>query len=529
MRSHNDRRSDWLDGSFVSRLALPIVGVTILLAAFAGQQATRSATDRIAVWGNAAHQVRVDMLEQQLAAEEFVMDGDYTWRLKYRQVGRQLETHLLTLTGFAGRSADDRHLERALDALRIVQRNQENAITEAISRPHAASEDAWAGNEKTDADLAERAFNTLGEHLEQERRQVESKAMLASLGGLGILVLMGLGVAMVLDARRRRRRLRHRSETLLSDALQVARTEEETETLLALHVEQVVPGGDATLLRINNSENRLAPVTDPGKLAGVLSDAAPSDCLAIRRARTSLNDPDEGELIRCDICGLERSTCVPTMVGGRVTGALVVVHERKPKRDAVDMIEAAVERAAPVIASHRNLSIAERRAATDGLTGIANARAGHEMVVQMVAQAQRSGDALCAVIADLDHFKRVNDQHGHAAGDRTLAASAATIKSCIRKSDFLARLGGEEFLLLLPSTDLPGAIELAEKVRARIAEQNVNGVPSITISLGVACLSDDAFDGEALLRAADRALYEAKRTGRNRVCVPAEPLVQPGT
>ena len=147
----------------------------------------------------------------------------------------------------------------------------------------------------------------------------------------------------------------------------------------------------------------------------------------------------------------------------------------------------------------------------------------------MVAQAQRSGQALSAVIADLDRFKQVNDQHGHATGDLTLAAVAATIKACVRKSDFVARVGGEEFLLLLPDTERPGAVELAEKVRSRIAEQAVNGVPAITISLGVASLPDDAYDGEALLRCADHALYEAKRTGRDRVCVPVEALGQPGT
>ena len=293
--------------------------------------------------------------------------------------------------------------------------------------------------------------------------------MLISLTALGILVAIGLSIAMLLDARLRQGRVRQRAESKLSDALQLTRTEKEAERLVALHVQDMIPGGRATLLRSNNSENRLAAVTDPGELAAPLAEAIPSDCLAIRRARTNVNDPGEAELLRCGICGAHRSTCVPTMVGGRVTGSLVVVHERKPRKNAVDLTEAAVERSAPVIASHRALSVAERRAATDGLTGIANARAGHETVIQMVAQAQRSGQTLSAIVADLDHFKQVNDQQGHATGDRTLAAVAATIRSCIRKSDFVARMGGEEFLMLLPDTERPGAVELAEKVRSRIA------------------------------------------------------------
>ena len=400
MRSFLNRHSDRLHGSLLARLTLPVVGVMVLVVSFAGQQATRNATDHIVHQSEAAHQIRIDMLEQQLAAEEFVLSGDVSWLLEYQQEGRDLEAHAKTLRSFGENPADDRTLDAAFRALRVVQRTQERAIATATARRNANPEEIWDENEEGIAGKAELVFDALAERIDDKRSDVESRAMLISLTALGILVAIGLSIAMLLDARLRQGRVRQRAESKLSDALQVTRTEKEAERLVALHVQDMIPGGRATLLRSNNSENRLAAVTDPGELAASLAEATPSDCLAIRRARTNVNDPREAELLRCGICGAHRTTCVPTMVGGHVTGSLVVVHERKPRKNAVDLAEAAVERSAPVIASHRALSVAQRRAATDGLTGIANACAETRDVIQMVAQAQRSRETLSAIVAD---------------------------------------------------------------------------------------------------------------------------------
>ena len=122
------------------------------------------------------------------------------------------------------------------------------------------------------------------------------------------------------------------------------------------------------------------------------------------------------------------------------------------------------------------------------------------------------------LLLDLDHFKQVNDQRGHAAGDQVLASVGAALRGVLRARDFAGRNGGEEFAVLLPDTGIGAALEIAERVRAAIAEINVPGtdVP-VTASVGVAGFPDHASTLERLERLADAALYVAKRQGRNRV------------
>jgi diguanylate cyclase (GGDEF)-like protein len=122
---------------------------------------------------------------------------------------------------------------------------------------------------------------------------------------------------------------------------------------------------------------------------------------------------------------------------------------------------------------------------------------------------------------DADHFKAINDRYGHAGGDRVLAALAHGIGARLRPGDVLGRVGGEEFLVLLPHTDLATATALAEALRAHVASQPHGLAQAVTVSIGVAVRDAADGDADALIRRADRALYEAKRTGRNRVAGPA--------
>jgi diguanylate cyclase (GGDEF)-like protein len=130
-------------------------------------------------------------------------------------------------------------------------------------------------------------------------------------------------------------------------------------------------------------------------------------------------------------------------------------------------------------------------------------------------------------VIDLDRFKALNDRHGHQAGDEVLEAFATTLRRGVRASDFAGRWGGEEFVVLLPDTDLDGALQAAETMRASFDGMTIPTVTAhITASLGVATLPDHADDGASLIRAADRALYRAKAAGRNCV-IAAAPAEQP--
>lgn len=161
----------------------------------------------------------------------------------------------------------------------------------------------------------------------------------------------------------------------------------------------------------------------------------------------------------------------------------------------------------------------------DDLTGLFNRRVIMELLRQMKARADRTGETFSVCIIDLDNFKAVNDEYGHLTGDRILAAFSRDMSRELREMDFLApgnpslgRYGGEEFILLLPGTDEAGARRCAERLRGRQAARagGRNG-PGCTLSAGVAEYRAGE-DIESVLRRADRALYAAKQTGRNRVC-----------
>ncbi len=158
---------------------------------------------------------------------------------------------------------------------------------------------------------------------------------------------------------------------------------------------------------------------------------------------------------------------------------------------------------------------------TDGLTRITNRRHFMEMFEIEFLRAERYRTSLALTMVDLDHFKQINDRHGHLVGDQALIAVAKVLREGLRKFDVVARYGGEEFVLLLPETDLAGAQIVAERYRKRIEEAQVTAGSArirLTASLGVAVFPRDGVAGiDDLIRIADQALYEAKSKGRNRV------------
>jgi diguanylate cyclase (GGDEF)-like protein len=166
---------------------------------------------------------------------------------------------------------------------------------------------------------------------------------------------------------------------------------------------------------------------------------------------------------------------------------------------------------------------------TDPLTGIPNRRALDDHLADELARSQRYGTPLAVVMLDLDHFKRLNDRYGHAAGDAVLRRVAQVLDGEKRRGDTIARFGGEEFVAILSHADETAAQAWAERVRGRLgaaAVEVAGAILRVTASFGVAAaLPGDAgaISGQALLESADRALYSAKARGRNRVVVAPEP------
>ncbi len=169
------------------------------------------------------------------------------------------------------------------------------------------------------------------------------------------------------------------------------------------------------------------------------------------------------------------------------------------------------------------LSRAETDAITDALTGLYNHRHLHECLDEELAQAQETGQPLSLLFADLDHFKSYNDLLGHSGGDAALREVAHVIEQAVRNIDVAARYGGEEFCVLLVGTGGDQALAVGERIRERLEQADIraNG-DALTLSIGIATYPDDAASHEALLESADRAMYEAKRQGRNRVVAAGE-------
>jgi len=168
-----------------------------------------------------------------------------------------------------------------------------------------------------------------------------------------------------------------------------------------------------------------------------------------------------------------------------------------------------------------------RRLAThDALTGLLNRRAFERILAEERDRTQRFGHPFAVVLLDLDHFKAVNDRHGHPAGDAVLREVAARLFGSLRSVDRLARFGGEEFVAILVEVDRAGAREVAQRIVASVAAIPVPAGPGLalplTVSAGVALFPEDGRNEQEIVAAADRALYAAKRAGRNRVVLRSE-------
>lgn len=168
-----------------------------------------------------------------------------------------------------------------------------------------------------------------------------------------------------------------------------------------------------------------------------------------------------------------------------------------------------------------NARLAEM-AMTDPLTGLANHRAFHTALFSEVERARRHGRPLSLAMIDVDHFKGVNDVHGHIVGDRVLVEVARRLSLVARQGDVVARVGGEEFAWIIPESDLAGALRVAERARRAIAGVGFTGVGDITVSIGVA-QTGPADGASSLYAKADAALFAAKRSGRNRTVVDQSP------
>jgi diguanylate cyclase (GGDEF)-like protein len=343
------------------------------------------------------------------------------------------------------------------------------------------------------------------------------------IGAAGLGIVIGV-VLLLAGIRRIRRNLEPgQDQAEFADTLQIAGDEDEAHLLLQRHLERTLTATTAVVLNRNNSADRLEAVTPlPGgsPLAETLRGAEPRSCLAVRSGRTHRQNGQRPALLACPVCAPcpGASSCVPLTVGGEVIGSVLLNRAAPCSEGEEQRIRESVGQAAPVLANLRNLAVAEIRAATDGLTGLPNKRAVTDAMKRLFALASTTVSPLALLLLDLDNFKQINDQRGHPVGDQVLANVGAVLRSVLRARDFAGRNGGEEFAVLLPDTEIPAALEIAERIRAAVAGISLPGSDvSVTTSVGVVGFPDHATTLDRLEWLADAALYLAKRQGRNRV------------
>lgn len=332
----------------------------------------------------------------------------------------------------------------------------------------------------------------------------------------------------------------------VTQVMQQATSEEEVYRILVHTLRQVLPLRQVLILKLKASEGRLelvwtSPTREDLGLGSYPAWGQPLDCPVIRTGQ----DFEVQDIAQDLTCSFSLSNdeegaywCVPMVLGGQTIGVVHLVSAVPQcwTQDTRQWIESLVNVAAPIVGHLQHLEGAKQRALIDELTGMYNRRFLEESLAKfIVPDERRKGQLLSLLLLDLDHFKQVNDAHGHPVGDLVLQAIASTLHRSLKDTDILTRYGGEEFIVVLPRTDTQAALLVAERLRAATAGLSLRALAAsapdhVTISIGVATYPSHAASAQELIRAADQALYRAKSLGRNRVAcatgnssLPAEP------
>lgn len=353
--------------------------------------------------------------------------------------------------------------------------------------------------------------------------------------GLAMLERAVLEVAeRVGERERNERRLSQRTsfDARVQRALGLADTEEEVAALVLRSL-----GGEdghhrVELLLADSSEAHLRKAGGPAEDAARCPVVAPRACAAVRRGRT-LDFPSSEALDACPklrgrVEGPTSAICSPITVMGQTIGVVHITgaEGRMVAQDELDTVESVVTHAGSRLSALRTLSTSEMQAHTDALTGLPNRRS----FIASVAARRRSAPMAQGVLvmADIDHFKQLNDGHGHDAGDRALRLFGALLRSSLRERDRVGRLGGEEFAILLQDCSTDDAVRRLGELRGRLADTLLRAAaPTFTVSFGLAEL-DGVSELEDLLARADARLYEAKKAGRDCIAGPAPGRIHRG-
>lgn len=324
------------------------------------------------------------------------------------------------------------------------------------------------------------------------------------------------------DAERDQERARNAFEMELRNGLEMAATETDAHRTVERALATVAPELCADVLMADSSRTHVETVAS--RRTGACSGCpvgSPTDCPAVRRGHVlsfaSSEDLDACPFLRDRPEGAVGAVCIPMSIGSQTSGVLHVTTPNRevPPSETVALLESIARASSDRLGMLRAMARSEAQAATDPLTGLLNRRSLDDRAQSL----HRRNVPFAVGFGDLDHFKRLNDLHGHETGDRALRLFSQVLAAETRPTDVVARYGGEEFVLVLPECTAGDAIDLLERVRRRLAEQiPAANLPNVTVSFGV-CEWDGAASVREVIERADRALLDAKAAGRDTIVV----------
>jgi len=366
-------------------------------------------------------------------------------------------------------------------------------------------------------------------NVESERNDAfsqEHEKLLTVLGAQAALAILAFNTQQALRSRVGQLEALHRISKLASEAGALGVTLNQM-----LEVAQdVVPEAQCAILLLDPEKEVLKLAAGQGYQAAARYLEIPigrgvtgrcADTRTIQHIR-DLHAPDAEHYIP-GIPGARCELALPMVAEGKTVGVLNAESVQPDAFGATEIqtLSLIANQAGAVIRGGQLLEETRRLAITDGLTGLHNRRHFIRQLGENVVRATRYQETIALIMLDLDYFKTVNDRYGHHVGDRVLELLAVALKDSVRDSDRAARLGGEEFALLLLRCDRSLAMAIADRVRDRIRHLNVEGIPdselNLSASVGIAFFPEDGQDPKQLMKAADDALYSAKRSGRDRV------------
>jgi diguanylate cyclase (GGDEF)-like protein len=379
--------------------------------------------------------------------------------------------------------------------------------------------------------VGETMIESLFPDLSRVQELLAATAVLTVLGGSVLWVLVVRPLQRMVEAERQATAAREaqlRTEGQRQDfdarlhrALEMADSESDSYTIVRRTLQRALPQHPSELLLADSSDAHLKRTVEAGPDGdgpgcGVQS---PRACPAIRRGQT-LVFPSSEELDACPYLqdrpyGPSSAACVPVNVAGRSIGVLHAVGplHQPPGPEPVVRLEALAGQGGARIGMLRVMQRTSLQAATDPLTGLLNRRTLETQAHELL----RRGEPFALAIGDLDHFKRLNDTHGHETGDRALRSFARTLRASVRAEDLICRFGGEEFVLVFPRRTARQASDVLRRTQEELVVTTTrSNVPGFTVSYGVTD-SSQAGTLEELLRIADMHLFRAKHEGRNRI------------